>query len=425
MFTVRKTVDPAAQDRHPIQPSQRRALMRVWEGTATAADEILVRSLIEATHEQDRWIACDCLAPQDGPQPLMAPAFLRLHQTHYLRRLYGKTRALHDQACPFYGEPALGFDKILEVSQTDRPDGYFAVPDHAAAPPKDLSALGLPKPDAAPRRGDNLLRRQLWRLMERARLTVIAPPVRGRQPSYKFEYAALKDAAEELHVAYGVPLSRVFETVPTAFERKSIYAKIRQAARQRRDDVDGCRGDPLQGWACFFARDADPDEVRATLGGRTVSVRPARGVDVLPGGAPYLVLVCVSADEKGDLRPVRAVAQPVLGMRRFFPIYRAEERETVEALISAQYAIARRERDLALGFDRTLFGLPGDTEPGRLSCLVTDLRRGVLHERSATVADLADTDPAEIARHVLDWALSRKGLAAAEDSTTGLVPAAG
>lgn len=409
MWTIRKTTTADRQDRQRLDPLQRRALMRVWDGTAEPGDFPLVRSVIESAREAKRWIACDCRSPAEGDQALMAPAYLRTHRTHYLRRLYGRRRMLHDQSCPFYGEPALGHDRMIEATSPDRPEGYFAVPDPATAPMRGEIVLipGLPPLTPEPRLGDDLLRRQLWRLMERARLDLLSPPVSGRKPSFTLEYAALRDAAEELHVAYGVPLARVLETVPTAFERKSIYAKIRQAARQRSGEVDGDRADPLQGWVCTFARRASRDEIGMQMKGRAITLRPEHGVDVLPGHGPYLCLVCVSPDRKGNLRPARAVAQPIHSMRRFFPIFHDTDRALLDALVAVQFAVRRADPDLALGFSRALFGLPGDAAPGRLSCLMTDGRTGTLHELSWSAAELAGMDPLRIADRVQDWAMSR------------------
>ena len=403
MWLVEKTTTPTRQDRRKVTPAARQALMKVWDGSATEPDIALTRALIERASSCSRWIACDCRRPADGEQALMAPAYLRTHRTHYLRRLYGKTRLRHDDRCPFYGEPALGNDRLIEHVVPNMPDGYFAIDDRDMRPKANLSVLGINERDDGPRIADSLLRRQLWRLMTRARLHVIEPPVRGRQPSYKFEYAALRDAADELHVTYGVPLSRVFETVPTAIERKSIYAKIRQEAAKRRSDVAGYQSDPLQGWVCTFARDALPDAVRASMGDRHVLIQPERGVDVLPGGGPYLVLVCIAPNEKGALRPVRAIAQPILGMRRFYPIYSAAERPVIEDLVSLQYDVGREHEHLALGFERSLFGQDGDAAPGRLACLLTDDRTGALHELSFPAARLAGPDSGTLVDIVRAW----------------------
>jgi hypothetical protein len=72
-----------------------------------------------------------------------------------------------------------------------------------------------------------------------------------------------------------------------------------------------------QGFVAFMAKEVDTKQI----GTRAGVIAPMAGVDVISGGAPYLVLVLIGLDEKGGLCPLKASAQPILSGRRFFPVF--------------------------------------------------------------------------------------------------------
>lgn len=343
MWSCEKRSSPSKQNLDPLPSELEDAIKRLWIGNGSEADGAVAAAGLHALHSQNKWIACDCRA-HEGVFPLMAPAYLSAFRTYYLRRLYGKTRPLHHPHCRFHGEPWLGAEKIVEIGSPTCPDGYFEIEDPL---PRDLQP-GEGAAFGEGRRSSSLytdrLRLQFWRLMDRARLNEIPPPVATIKPSYVHEYAKLKDASERIHVGYGHPLSLVFETVPQAIKRRSIFARIRKLMKED----PGAAG---QGFLSFMAKDVTQERIVTRQG----TIAPLAGVDVIKGGAPYLVLVLIGADERGALRPIKACAQPILSGRRFFPIFDPGERAWIEALISEQFRMRRAHPRLATGLRRLLF----------------------------------------------------------------------
>ncbi|MEL6278270.1 MAG: hypothetical protein AAFR28_05220 [Pseudomonadota bacterium] len=406
MWTAPKTSDiESAANREIVDPTVRDAVRRLWIGLGRPEDRDVAAAFIERAHEEGLWVACDCRGEEQPPAfPLMAPAYLRGHGTYYLRRLFGETRPLHAKSCPFYGEPALGHDAVVERAAPARPDGYFLLDRYLIGAP--VSRSQTPGGPSGRTRGapttnsPSMLRRQFWRLIEQARLNRIRPPVRGQRPSYRLEYASLKDAAEALLVDEGTPLARVFETVPTAIERRSIYAKIREAAKDADEDA------PLQGYVCFYAGRVSEKAIIGTFAETPFEITPTYGVDVGGGEGPYLVLVLIGPTKSGDLQPLKAVAQPVLNGRRFFPVFDAGERARIDALIGKQFAVAKANPNLKLSFERPLFGDDQEHVPGALIALLTSMETGAIYDLDLTAARMLDQAPESLASDVTEWALS-------------------
>lgn len=344
MWSCEKTTSLDKQVFDPVPYELDEAIKRLWIGEGSDADSDVAAFGLRLLHNQGKWLACDCRA-HESVFPLMAPAYLSAFGTYYLRRLYGKTRPDHHPDCMFHSEPWLGSDRLFEIESPNCPDGYFEVTDPR---PQDLQcsdSASLRDGLRSPRLYTDRLRLQLWRLMERAKLNEIAPPIRSIQPSYTHEYAKLKDAADRLHVGHGQPLSLVFETVPQAIERRSIYARIRRVMKANPNGAG-------QGFLAFMAKDVTKDRIVTRSG----TITPRAGVDIVAGGSPYLVLVLVGADETGGLQPLKACAQPILSGRRFFPVFHEDERNWIEELISEQFRMRRAQPEVAAGLRRPLFG---------------------------------------------------------------------
>ena len=408
MWIVNKTTVFDKQNHRALPDGLRQSLINLWLGEGDTEAEKDVEQLIESLHEEGLWLACDCHVRRgEVDLPLMAPAFLRSQGTYYLRRLYGKIRPLHHKSCVFFGEPNLGDERLIEWETPEKPDGYFLLEDDDTWTPKkeDLRDLRKAFPqntyDGDPvRRRDSLLRRQLWRLIERARLNLLAPPVRGRKPSYKFEYAAIKDAAELIHVGPGLPLGRVLETVPNAFERRSIIAKVLQHKDQFEPHC------APQGWMCFYAQTADRTSITVKMQRGDVQIVPERGVDVIPGGSPYLALVQVAAGVSKRHVPLKAVVQPVLNGRRFFPVMDHRERSQVDAMVSTQFSLLKARPDLALGYRRNFFPPQDDDIPGSLHAIVTNMTTGQLSELCISGADMENLAAERLGELLTEWAIA-------------------
>jgi hypothetical protein len=383
MWAADKTTNLEKQTLDPVPLELIEAIKALWTGVGDEKDREVAAIGLKALHDQGRWIACDCRMAE-SVLPLMAPAYLETYGTYYLRRLYGKTRPLHATGCVFHGEPYLGEDRLIELAHGMCPEGFFEIEDAVPHEGEHLLGSGSGRADEGAICGyTHRMRLALWRLMERARLNHIAPPVPTIKPSYQHEYAKLKDAAERLHVSTSVPLSAVLETSPAAVARRSIYAKVRESQK-----IDPHA--PGQGFVVFMAKDID---------GRTITTRSGTittrlNVDVVAGGAPYLVMVLVAEEEGRGLVPVRAVAQPVLSGRRFFPVFASSERDWIEGLITEQYRLRRSHRELAPGVIRDLFTHDGSkTVHGH----VVDLRSG--RSRTELVNDSDGTGFSSIITH--------------------------
>jgi hypothetical protein len=361
MWAADKTTSLEQQTLDPLPLELIDAIKALWIGAGDEEDREIAAIGLKGLHDSGRWIACDC-SMNEGVLPLMAPAYLAAYGTFYLRRLYGKTRPLHKPRCVFYGEPYLGDDRLLEISEALCPDGFFEIEDAAPEEGEASYAERGSWGDGVPGGYTDRMRLALWRLMERARLNELPPPVPTIKRSYTHEYAKLKDAAERLHVATGIPLSAVFETSPAAVQRRSIYAKVR--ASQKLDEFA-----PGQGFVVFMAKEISGQ----TITTRSGTIQTSRPVDIIPGGAPYLVMVLVAEHKGRGLLPARAVAQPILSGRRFFPVFSSGERDWIEGLITEQYRLRRTSRHFAPGLLRPLF-----SDEGRkpLVAHVVDLRDG-------------------------------------------------
>jgi hypothetical protein len=378
MWAANKTISIERQTLDPLPLELIDAIRSLWTGLGDDDDREIAAIGLKALHDRNRWIACDCRM-DEGVLPLMAPAHLETYGTFYLRRLYGNTRPLHADGCIFHGEPYLGEDRLIEMGSMSCPDGFFEIDDADPDPCEASFNLGHPGDGGPPGLYTDRMRLALWRLMERARLNEIAPPLPTIRPSYKHEYAKLKDAAERLHVAVGIPLSSVLETSPAAVERRSIYAKVRASLKA---DPHA----PGQGFVVFMAKGVKGKTITTTSG----TITTVQTIDVVPGGGPYLVMVLVGERQGKGLLPLRAVAQPILSGRRFFPVFAPEERDWTEALITEQYRLRRTHRHLAPGLRRQLFDDAGQKP---VYGHVVDLQHGHAHTEMLNTRDHGGFSP--------------------------------
>ena len=353
------------------------ALRTWWRGEAGDDDSACVLKTLEDARTRERWIACDCRAG-DNVYPLMAPAFLAKHRTYYMTRLWGPGRAPHAETCVFAGEAGPGAEP-LGAAAVDKPDGFFKVGDVG---PRVFHV----RADAAPRAGGaaetssapSLLTRQLWRLIEAARLNVMRPLRHTGKSSFRLEFASLRDAAEGVEVADATSLAAVFDTFPDAIENRSIFAKLHAH--------EAAFGDaPPQAFLCLYARDLNADEVFV---GDHEPIRPLGGVELLGDGPPYLVLVVIGRKEKG-LRVLKAAAQPILSPTRFFPVRNETDRALVRAVNDWRWTEKRASDRFDITLTRTLFE-SGDAPAGALVAMRVDAETGEVDER--IVQSIKDVD---------------------------------
>ena len=81
--------------------------------------------LVQQARLGEKWIACDCLAPEAAP-PILTPAFLSEAETYYLRRLTSPNRPEHLPDCPFFRDQAT--NRVTEVRTPESPADPGRVP---------------------------------------------------------------------------------------------------------------------------------------------------------------------------------------------------------------------------------------------------------------------------------------------------------
>lgn len=335
---------PGKTQRTDIPPVLKAALLRWYTGAGSEADHRASVTMIVKARASHSWIACDCLEPDAAP-PLMSPAYLSEAETYYLRRLTSrlKRRPEHHAECPFYRPQAPQRFAELAAAAANviaPPEGYFLAhkpaPEKLSQEPDDDDSDNQSRGIAIPR-----LARLLWRLMDVAQVNVLAPlpPDRGARHSMKDEFARLRHAAETLEIAPGIPLARQLYTHIEPYERKQVFARLRDAA------PSWPGGHAPQAFLLLYALDISGTRVVLAQDRELVLQTPVQhiGVHSRGIGGPYLVLVVVGEHNPcGGFDALRAYAQPIHSPSIFMPVHSAAERTTVTALTALQFRLRRR-----------------------------------------------------------------------------------
>jgi len=387
MWLVRRSDPrPGAQS---ISVSEAAALRAAYEGSADSDQTESALALFRKARDGGLWLACGCRA-DEGVYPLSSPAYLTTAGTYYLRRLTGEARPNHAEGCLFRFERpqrGIGVSAPMRSAVVTAPSGLFSVltPEygsHVAGQPRSCSAAAKISP-APPR-----LARQLWRLMAMARLNRLGPVQRSPKPSIKLEFASLRETAERVDVYPGTALARVLATHPGDYHSKRLFARIRAAKKQWKEEA------PLQGFLLLYAHDikgksllfdgADPIEIEGELLRGAAGPPPARG--------PYLVLAVVG--DHGALRglaALRACAQPVYSGGQFVAVAGETERRVLKAINSARWSLARSRPALEISVEKPLFDIDTPDGPARPDFIV-DVVDGETGEIRTRIVDVMDAE---------------------------------
>jgi hypothetical protein len=365
------------------------ALVRWYSGDGDDADHRASVTLVVAARDTHQWLACDCLG-NDGPPPLMSPAYLSIAETYYLRRLTSQKlgRPEHQESCPFFRPQAphrlrdAGSSELHEIGHPDRLfNAHRLTPEKLAQVPEGDEPDDRSRGVAIPR-----LARLLWWLLERAHLDEIAPlPPEGIfHPSIHDQFAALGRATGDLEIAPGVPLANHIYFHPGALHSNRIYAKLRRTA------PDWPSGFALQAFLVTYASSIH-DKIIVTADGE-IEIRNHLQYATMNSasvGGPYLTITVVGEHSEAEgYQPLRAYAQPIQAGNRFLAVHCREERIAIAQLISLQYRL--RRSNVSLTAKKPLFDILTKKGPIRPDLLVAAFDGDTGEEREWAIQLLAD-----------------------------------
>ena len=353
MWLVARDTDGTGGGRIALPALLRETLVRWYVGQGSRADEDASITLVQQARVGARWLACDCLNPEEAP-PILTPAFLSEAETYYLRRLTSAKRPEHHPDCPFFRDQVT--HRLTEVRGADAPaeppSGYFSVikpaPEKLAQKPDEDASDDRTRQGSVPR-----LARLLWRLIEVAGLNR-CELIGQRHPDHSIadEFRRLTAAASRIEVAPGVELGRVLWTHGAALHSRRVYAALRVIEDQ------WPAGHAPQGFLLLFSgmfrgqsvELAGCDPIRIANRVQSPSTRSA------PIVGPYLVIVVIGEyPEARGYAPLRAYAQPIYSGHRLLPIEATFERPVLRAILDARRPLAKRGIEMVLEkpvFDR-------------------------------------------------------------------------
>lgn len=349
--------------------------------------------LVQQARLGEKWIACDCLAPEAAP-PILTPAFLSEAETYYLRRLTSPNRPEHLPDCPFFRDQAT--NRVTEVrtpeSPADPPAGYFEVlrpaPEKLAQRPEEESSDDRTRQASVPR-----LARLLWRLIHIAGLNRTMP-LSHEAPDHSIgdEFRCLTKAAKRVEIAPGMELGRAFWTHAQALHSKRVYASLRELARR------WPRAHAPQAFLALFAQEFRGSTIQVAgcdpvvLANRVQS--PSVRGNTIKG--PYLVLIVAGEyPEAHGYAPLRGYAQPIFSGRRFIPVDSEFERTVLRDLLQLRRDFDRRQIDLVL--EKPVFDTLTDIGSCRPDFLLEARSRSTGEIRQLVVEAMGSTDDAYLA----------------------------
>jgi len=381
-------------NRTAVPPPLKDALVRWYTGQGSEADHRASVTLIVKARSHHQWIACDCLEA-DAPVPLLSPAYLSEAETYYLRRLTSalQRRPEHHSDCSFYRAQApqrFREKPSAAPGALTPPEGFFLAhrlaPEKLSQMPDELDPDDRSRGVAIPR-----LARLLWRLMDLAQVNILEPlpPDRGASHSMSEQFARLRRAAETLEIAPGIALGRHLYTHIEPYERRQVFARLREAQGSWPD------GFAPQAFLLLYAVDISGTIVMLAEG-RELELKTR--VQHIGGhkdsiGGPCLVLVVVGEHNQRDgLAALRGYAQPIHSPNLFMPVYSVVERATVDALTSIRYRLRRRM--VSLSAKKPLFDVLTTIGPVRPDFVIelADHRTGELAEAAIVVTSFDDPD---------------------------------
>lgn len=390
MWLITRHTNGLGSGRIPLPLPVREALVRWYVGLGSRGDEEAGIMLVQQARIGEKWLACDCLGP-DEPPPILTPAFLSEAETYYLRRLTSASRPEHHPSCPFCREQAT--NRLSEVrshsTPAEPPMGYFEVlrpaPEKLAQIPEEDSSDDRTRQGSVPR-----LARLLWRLLSISGLNRCPPLSEDHMDhSISDEFRILSATAAKVEIAPGIELGRAFWTHAQALHSKRVYASLREMARR------WPRGHAPQAFLALFAQQ---------FRGATIEVAGAEPVvianrvqspsvrgNIIKG--PYLVLIVAGQyPEAHGYAPLRAYAQPILSGRRFIPVDSEFERAVLRDLIKLRAAFDSYGIDLAI--EKPVFDMLTPIGPCRPDFLLEARSRSTGEIRQLVIEAMGSDDEA-------------------------------
>lgn len=377
MWIVSKSQQGLEADRRPLPAADFERLMRWYVGDGDRDDELNSVHIVQTVKRDHHWIACGCLGDRNPP-PLLAPAYLAMASTFYLRRLTGTSRPEHHRECPFFRSQLDYQQKLanqLEAKPLKPATGYFETQKPLAtnlAQMPDENVVAGSKPKSTPK-----LARMLWTLIDRAETNFLAPPHHDDKATILSQFAALRRGAEGLSIAPRIPLIEHFYTHTRDLVSGSIYAKLDRAtpiwtaghspqaflvtfahsiSKNAIITVDGEVEIPGMLDSVFdydteletdSTQDLTPIHPTATIG------KPSKDLN---GLGPYLAIVVIARPlDGGPFQPLRAYAQPIISGHYFCPVDTVFERTVLRILLSIQREQLRGPA--AFSIEKPLFDL--------------------------------------------------------------------
>ena len=356
-------------DRTEIDQQSHSQLMHWYTGQGDEKDERHSVRLVQHVKSEGKWFACDCLGKQIAP-PLLAPAYLAMGSTYYLRRLTGENRPEHHEECPFF-RSQLDYQPNIAKSAEKPPikpvEGFFSVltplGEHLAQKPSEDKPPSPSKTVAPPK-----LARFLWTLMARAGVHDIRPPTEEVKPSIHQQFAAIREAAQGFTIAPKVPLIHHFYTHSRDLLSGKIYDRLLMTERY------WPKSHPPQAFLVTYAKYANANgivcsdgaitttgptdapehadaegahhqDTKAETTGATINPLSSPGTPSrkLIDEGPFLCIIAIGRPlEGGDYQPLRAYAQPILSGHHFTPVNTNAERTILSMLVDLQRETTKR-----------------------------------------------------------------------------------
>lgn len=378
MWIVSKSHQGLDEHRQPLAVDDHERLMRWYVGDGDRDDELNSVHIVQTIKRDHQWIACNCLGSRNPP-PLLAPAYLSMASTFYLRRLTGTGRPEHHHECPFF-RSQLDYQQKLASQIEGKPlkpaTGYFEaqkpLATNLAQMPDETIVVAGSKPKSTPK-----LARMLWTLLDRAETNFLPPPDRDRTPTILAQFAALQRGAEGISIAPRIPLIEHFYTHTRDLVSGAIYSKLERASSI------WTTGHSPQAFLITFARtisknaiitvDGDveiPNLLETVIAADTdpgsetgpddTPIHPTATIGKPPkdlnGLGPYLAIIVIARPlEGGPFQPLRAYAQPIVSGHHFCPVDSVAERDVLKILMSLQRQ--RGQGQGAFSIEKPLFDL--------------------------------------------------------------------
>ncbi len=204
---------------------------------------------------------------------------------------------------------------------------------------------------------------------------------------------AMRAAAKTMEVAPGHPLDGLLFPWRTGWDRRSVHARVREAAR------DLPEGHVPQGFVCFPVRHVGERSLPATSKYRELEVvtrirRPTIGGRHVSGPYLFFGVVALTTRRRG-YECVRGWAQPVVSVHRPVPVDSDYERQAFSTITTTLWMLDREFPDAEFTMEKPVFDIDTKQGPCRPDFLIHARRKG--EERTWVVEVMGFERPSYLA----------------------------